>query len=127
MKHSLKILGLAIASTAVATPAFSADKQTEKKTHTVTEVVGYVETVDYPDSINKTFAKLDKDHNGAISFNEYRNGSMVNEPYRVFLALDSNGDKDVSIQELNDFSKTKGGSQSASRFNFNQPKKTDFN
>lgn len=127
MKNSMKILGLAIASTAIAAPAFAADMKEGPKTHTVTEVVGYVETVEYPDGVRDTFVKLDKDRDGRISFNEYRNGSMVDEPYRIFLDIDTSGDKSVTIDELSGFSKTKGTSESATRFNFNQPKKTDIN
>ena len=119
MKYSALIMGLAAVGI-FATPAKADTEKDTTKTRTVVEQVGYVETISYPITITETFARLDTDRSGLISFNEYRNGSQVDEPYGIFLRIDANRDDAVDIAELNSFSKTKGGAQSSSRFNFNQ-------
>jgi hypothetical protein len=114
-------MGLAIIGMAVASPAFAAEPTNAPKTRTVTEVVGYQTTVSYPDK-EATFVKLDTNGDRQITFNEFRNNSMHDSPYGVFTMMDKNQNDIVTIDELANFSKTQGGGESNSRFNFNRPK-----
>lgn len=122
MKNTAKLLGLSALALAVATPALA--ENAPKKTHTVTEVVGYEETIEYTvPQKDEAFAKMDTNRDGVVTFNEFRNNTNHTEPYGVFTRIDSNQDDLVQLDELRVFSKTKGShTESSSRFNFNKPK-----
>lgn len=125
MKHTAKLLGLSALALAIATPALAENAPARKtKTHTVTEVVGYEETINYTvPAKDEAFAKMDVNRDGVVTFNEFRNNTNHNEPYGVFTRIDTNRDDLVQLDELRVFSKTKSShSESSSRFNFNKPK-----
>lgn len=121
MKNTMKILGLSALALAVATPAFA--ESAPKKTHTVTEVVGYEETIVYTvPQKDAAFAQLDVNGDGVVTFNEFRNRTMVDNPYGIFAEMDTSGDKLIQIDEYRVYNPTKGNARSGSRFNFNNPK-----
>lgn len=126
MKNTVKIFGLAVLGMAVSAPAFADTETSAAKTRTVTEVVGYTTTVTYPDK-EATFRKLDTNGDRQVTFNEFRNNTMHDQPYGVFTMIDKNQDDLVTIDELANFSKTQGGGDSDSRFNFNRPKTASLN
>lgn len=122
MKNTVKFLGLSALALAVASPAFA--ENAPKKTHTVTEVVGYEETIEYTvPAKDRAFEKMDVNGDGVVTFNEFRNRTNHTEPYGVFTRIDTNRDDLIQLDELRVFSKTKGShTESNSRFNFNKPK-----
>ncbi len=126
MTHSLKLFGLAVAGAGIiaAPAAFAEENAKAPKTHTVTEVVGYEETISYTvPAKDEAFAKMDKDANGVVTFKEFRGATNHTEPYGVFTRIDTNQDDLIQLDELRVFSKTKGShTESSSRFNFNKPK-----
>lgn len=127
MKKLMNIGSMAVVAALMASPALA--EEMKKKTHEVTELVGYEETVEVTvPAKDAAFAKMDTNRDGRIEFNEFRNNTMHDEPYGVFARMDTNRDEWVSIDELRGFSKTKGGgTTSSSRFNFNKPKHYDVN
>lgn len=122
MKNTAKLLGLSALALAVATPALAENVKT--KTHTVTEVVGYEETINYTvPAKDEAFAKMDRNRDGVVTFVEFRGATNHTEPYGVFTRIDQNQDDLVQLDELRVFSKTKGShTESSRRFNFNKPK-----
>lgn len=122
MKNTVKFLGLSALALAVASPAFA--ESAPKKTHTVTEVVGYEETIEYTvPAKDRAFEKMDVNGDGVVTFNEFRNRTNHTEPYGVFTRIDTNRDDLIQLDELRVFSKTKGShTESSGRFNFNKPK-----
>lgn len=124
MKSTVKILGLSALALAIASPAMAENAPAKTKTHTVTEVVGYEETIEYRvPAKDEAFAKMDTNRDGVVTFNEFRNNTNHTEPYGVFTRIDTNRDDLVQLDELRVFSKTKGShTESSSRFNFNKPK-----
>lgn len=75
-------------------------------TKTVTEVVGYNETVTFAvpakDSI---FAQMDRSNDGLVQWAEFRDYSQMDNEYEMFLKMDKNRDKVIELNEYRAFDK----------------------
>lgn len=92
---------------AVSMPAMAQETTVTKNpdgTKTVTEVIGYEETVTYnvPEK-DAIFARMDQDNDGVLTWIEFRNNVRADNAYSLFLKMDENGDKVVDINEYRRF------------------------
>ncbi len=73
-------------------------------TKTVTEVIGYEETVQYvvpgKDAI---FARMDRDGDGVLNWKDFRDSVQMDDEYGTFIRMDKNGDKVVDLNEYRKF------------------------
>lgn len=97
----------------IALPAFAQDG---KKTKEITEVVGYnvTETTTYEGPRANFYKKMDRDGSGGVDFKEYQRVASVDNEYAMFMRLDRNGDKSISVEEFVNADVTKGNTNIAS-------------
>jgi hypothetical protein len=97
-----------------------------KKAKEVTELVGYdVTEAVVPESIPKDsrFARIDKNMDEHISFNEFQNASQLNNEYAVFSEMDRNNDDKLTYEEFFNYNKTKGKTHIESKLHGKVPVK----
>ena len=92
---------------AVSMPAMAQETTVTKNpdgTKTVTEVIGYEETVTYnvPEK-DAIFARMDQNSDGVMSWIEFRNNVRADNAYSLFLKMDENSDGVVDINEYRRF------------------------
>lgn len=115
------MLGLGVAGIAItfAAPSFAAEK-----THTVTEVVGYVQTEQVINDRDAEFRKIDTSGDGAINFKEFQKFAVLENEYEMFNMNDSNNDDLITIEEYRVFSKSGparvSDGPSMTNYNFNK-------
>lgn len=102
-----KIIFAAPLMLAVSMPALAETvKVNPDGTKTVTEVVGYEETVQFvvpgKDAI---FANMDRDGDGVLNWKDFRDSVQMDNEYEVFLKMDKNGDKTIDLNEYREFDK----------------------
>lgn len=95
---------------AMVAPAMAAEK---KMTKEIKELVGYDVTVSQSyDALKlKAFNKIDRDADSYLTARELKNGSNIENSYALFLGMDTNKDKRISIEEYSTYDKTKGNTQ----------------
>lgn len=75
-------------------------------THTVTEVVGYNETVTFSvPGKDAVFARMDRDGDGLVQWPEFRDYVQMDNEYEAFLKMDKNRDKVIELNEYREFDK----------------------
>lgn len=99
------MLGLTAATIALASGAPAFANEPAKKTHEVTEVVGYVKTETVISTRDAEFAKADKNGDGALSFREFADAAVLENEYMMFKMNDTNNDGVLDIEEFRNFSK----------------------
>lgn len=99
------MLGVAAITMAVVSGAPAFANEHGKKTHEVTEVVGYVKTETVISTRDAEFAKADKNGDGMLSFKEFADASMFENEYMMFKMNDANNDGVLDIHEFRNFSK----------------------
>ncbi len=90
---------------AVSLPAMAETvKKNPDGTHTVTEVVGYNETVTYSvPGKDAIFAEMDRDGDGVLNWKDFRDSVQMDDEYGTFIRMDKSGDKLVDINEYREF------------------------
>lgn len=75
-------------------------------TKTVTEVVGYEETIAFTvPGKDDIFARMDTSNNGLVEWTEFRNYAQMDDEYSMFLKMDRNRDKVIELNEYREFDK----------------------
>jgi Ca2+-binding EF-hand superfamily protein len=99
------MLGLTAATIALVSGAPAFANEPAKKTHKVTEVVGYVKTETIVSTRDAEFAKADRNGDGMLSFKEFADAAMLENEYMMFNMNDTNSDGVLDINEYRNFSK----------------------
>lgn len=107
-KYIKSFLTLALVTIAIQ-PALAEPKPTKE----VTSLVGYnvTESVAYPEGTNRLFKKIDSDGSGEISAKEFQMSSNLENGYEIFLNMDKDKSKSLSLIEFGSYNKTKGNTQ----------------
>lgn len=103
-KAKLMLLAAPLAL-AVSLPAMAETvKVNPDGTKTVTEVVGYKETITYavPEK-DAIFARMDRDNDGVLSWKDFRDSVQMDDEYGTFIRMDKNRDGIVSLDEYRQF------------------------
>lgn len=79
-------------------------KKNPDGTKTVTEVVGYNETITYavPEK-DIIFVNMDRDGDGVLNWKDFRDSVQMDDEYGTFLRMDKNGDGVISLNEYRIF------------------------
>lgn len=79
-------------------------KKNPDGTKTVTEVVGYNETIEYNvPGKDPIFANMDRDGDGVLSWKDFRDSTRADNKYELFLKMDENKDGVIEIGEYRRF------------------------
>jgi hypothetical protein len=115
MKNLMLGLGVAAVALTVSAPSFARE---------VKEVVGYVETTTTYSDRDAEFRRLDTSGDGAVNFNEFQAGSILENEYEMFNMNDTNNDDLLTIEEFRVFSKSGPAKVSSgptyTNYNFNK-------
>lgn len=88
---------------------FRTFEKNNSKMRTVTELVGYEETITIVVPTKDTqFMKLDINGDGEVDFKEFQRGAMLDNEYEIFTKIDVDRNKQLSMDEYRAFEKTKG-------------------